>query len=202
MGSWITDTIVRTGYFGVLLLAFVESVFPPIPSELILPLGGYLASKGQMAMAGVIAAGTLGSVLGALLLYWVGQRIGEPRLKRFADRHGRWLALSRQDIDRASAWFDRRGAWAVFGCRMIPGLRSLISIPAGIHRMPLPTFLLVTALGSLLWSALLVWLGFALGANFEQVGKYIDPVSMLVMGVLLVVYVWRVATHKDPVARP
>lgn len=196
MGQWITNTIASMGYVGVFLLTLLETVFPPIPSELIMPLAGYLVSQGKMTLIGVIIAGTAGSVIGALLLYWVGRKVGEERVKTFVDKHGRWLTLSRRDIEQASAWFSRHGAWAVFACRLIPGLRSLISIPAGINRMSLPLFLAATTLGSALWTALLVYLGYLLGANFEQVGHYIGPVSKVVLAVIVVWYLWRVFTHK------
>jgi membrane protein DedA with SNARE-associated domain len=192
MGGWITGTLSSMGYIGVVWLTFLENVFPPIPSELIMPLAGYLVAQGRMTMVGAVLAGTAGSILGALLLYYVGRWYGEDRLKRFASRHGRWLTLSPDDIDRASKWFAERGTWAVFVCRLIPGLRSLISIPAGIHCMSLPKFLAATALGTLLWTGLLVYLGNLLGENFERVGQYIDPVTKVVLGGIVLVYLWRV----------
>lgn len=196
MGEWIIGTITRMGAVGVFLLTLLETVFPPIPSELIMPLAGYLASRGEMTLVGAVVAGTLGSLLGAWLLYWLGRKFGQERLLQFADHHGRWLTLSRQDIERASAWFSRHGAWAVLVCRLIPGLRSLISIPAGIQRMPLGVFVACTALGSALWTAALVGLGYVLGANFEQVERYVGPVSNAVVGIIVVMYAWRVITHK------
>ncbi|HET6587007.1 MAG TPA: DedA family protein [Oleiagrimonas sp.] len=196
MDSWITSIIHDMGYAGVIWLAFVENVFPPIPSELIMPLAGYLAAQGAMTLPGVIAAGTLGSVLGALLLYALAWWIGERRLMTFADRHGRWLTLTRQDVERASAWFARHGIWAVFACRMIPGLRSLISIPAGLQHMNLAGFFVATTAGSLAWTALLVYAGYALGANFGQVGSYIGPISDAVIAGIVVVYLWRVFHGK------
>lgn len=201
MSGWITSTLTSMGYAGVLWLTFLENVFPPIPSELIMPLAGYLVAQGRMTLVGAVLAGTAGSMLGALLLYGLGRWYGEERLKRFAERHGRWLTLSPDDIDRASRWFARRGGWAVFVCRLIPGLRSLISIPAGIHCMSLTKFLIASALGTLLWTGLLVGLGQLLGENFEQVGRYIDPITKLVLGGLLVVYLWRVVRHGRANAR-
>lgn len=196
MGGWVTGTIHSMGYFGVVWLTFLENVFPPIPSELIMPLAGYLVSQERMTLLGATAAGTAGSVLGALLLYGVGRKLGEERLKRFADRHGRWLTLSPGDIDRASKWFARRGIWAVFVCRLIPGLRSLISIPAGIHGMPLGRFVLVTALGTAIWTGALVFAGDRLGENFERIGRWLDPITYAVLGVLVVWYLWRVVRFK------
>lgn len=197
MGEWITSTISDGGYWGVFLLMLLETVFPPIPSELIMPLAGYLVSQGEMTLVGATVAGTLGSVLGAVLLYWLGHSVGEERLKAFADRHGRWLTFSRHDVERASAWFDRRGGWAVLVCRMIPGLRSLISIPAGINAMSLPKFLAYTLVGTAAWTALLVGLGYVLGSNFEEVGTWIDPIAKVVFGIIAVVYLWRVVTHGN-----
>lgn len=196
METWISDTLVALGYAGVVFLTFIENVFPPIPSELVLPLAGYIASRGEMTMPGVIAAGTLGSVLGALVFHAAGRRLGEARLRVFIKRHGRWLTLSPEDLDRASGWFDRHGAMAVFVCRMIPGLRSVISIPAGIHGMPLPSFLLFTALGTALWTAMLAWAGYLLGANFARVDEYLGPVTWAVLATFVVIYIWRVTRRK------
>ncbi|MDQ3287534.1 MAG: DedA family protein [Pseudomonadota bacterium] len=184
------------GYLGVALLTLLENIFPPIPSELVLPLSGYLVSRGALTLPGVIAAGTLGSVLGALLFYWAGRKLGEERLMRFLDHHGRWLTLSRGDIEHASEWFRRHGKVTVLVCRMIPGLRSLISIPAGIHCMPLGSFLLLSTLGTAMWTTLLVWAGYLLGSNFERVEKIIDPVTWTVLILVAVAYLWRVARHK------
>jgi membrane protein DedA with SNARE-associated domain len=196
VAEWIIQAVTAMGATGVFLLTLLETVFPPIPSELIMPLAGYLVAQDRMTLAGVIVAGTLGSTAGALLLYWAGAALGEQRLKAFADDHGRWLTLSRADIDRAGDWFDRHGGWAVFLCRLVPGLRSLISIPAGIHRMPLPAFLLYTTAGSAAWTALLVYAGYALGRNFEQVGRYLEPVTLVVVGAMALWYAWRFARHK------
>lgn len=201
MGDWISNLMAAMGYQGVALLALLETVFPPIPSELIMPLAGYLVSQGHMTLFGAILAGATGSTLGALLLYWCGRRLGAERLKNFADRHGRWLTLSRGDIDRVSAWFDRHGGGAVLVCRMIPGLRSLISIPAGINRMSLPSFLIYTLIGTTAWTALLVYAGYLLGSRFEQVGAWLGPVSNIVFLVLIVIYVWRVVHYKGASAR-
>lgn len=196
MSRWVMDVMQSGGYFGLVFLMVLENVFPPIPSEVILPLAGYMASQDRLLLGGVIAAGTFGSVLGQLPLYWAGRKFGQQRLCRFAARHGRWLAVSPRDIDRASAWFDRRGAWTVLVCRLIPGLRSLISIPAGMHRMPMATFLLWTSVGTAAWSALLAWAGYWLGSNFEQVSTWLGPVSWIVLGAIVAIYLWRVLTHR------
>jgi membrane protein DedA with SNARE-associated domain len=184
------------GYAGLVFLMFLENVFPPIPSELIMPLAGYMATSGKLALPGVVIAGTAGSVLGALPLYYLARRYGARRLEDFADRHGRWLTLSREDLQRARHWFDRHGGAAVFFCRLVPGLRSLISLPAGVQRMHFGLFLLWTTLGSALWSGILAGLGYVLGRNFKVVEQWLDPFSWVVLGTVLALYLWRVARHK------
>lgn len=192
MDDWITGTIESMGYPGLVWLMFLENIVPPIPSELVMPLAGYLVAQGRFNVVGAIAAGTVGSMLGASMFYGVGRWLGEERLCRFAERHGRWLTLAPRDIEKVSAWFDRRGTWAVFIGRLIPGIRSLISIPAGVHRMPLPRFLLASAAGTLVWTAALVLVGRALGENHGEVGRYLGLVTKGVMGLMLAIYVWRV----------
>jgi membrane protein DedA with SNARE-associated domain len=196
MATWVIHTISVTSYWGIVFLMIVENVCPPIPSEVIMPLAGFMATQGRLAVLGVILAGTLGSVLGAVPLYYLGRRIGDERLKGFADRHGRWLTVSRGDLDHAKQWFDRHGGMAVLFCRLVPGVRSLISIPAGIEGMPLAPFLLCTTIGAGLWTALLASVGYGLGANFRQVEVYLDPASYVVLAVIVGLYVWRVVTHQ------
>ncbi len=192
MAQWVMRMMSSAGNPAIVLLMFVENVFPPIPSELIMPLAGYMAGQGRLALTGIIIAGTIGSVLGALPLYAAGRKIGERRLEELADRHGRWVTVSSGEIHRAREWFDRHGGLAVLFCRLVPGVRSLISIPAGIARMNLAAFLAYTLLGSAIWTGALAWLGYLLGANFRQVEKYLDPVSWIVLGGLLAWYAWRV----------
>lgn len=196
MAKWIMDMITATGYFGIVVLMVVENVFPPIPSELIMPLAGYMATQGSLAFMGIVIAGTIGSVVGALPLYYLGRKIGEERVKALADKHGRWLTVSRKDIERAKGWFDRHGGMAVLICRLVPGVRSLISIPAGIDRMNIMSFLIYTVIGTGLWTALLAYLGYFLGRNFRQVSEYLDPISWIVVGGIVVLYVVRVIRHK------
>ena len=184
------------GYFGILVLMFIENVFPPIPSEVIMPLAGYMANDGKVSLPGVIMAGTAGSVLGALPLYYAGKRLGEDRLKNLADRRGRWLTVSRNDIEGAKRWFDRHGHAAVLWCRLVPGVRSLISIPAGIAGMNMFSFLAYTALGAAIWTSLLTYIGYFLASNFTKVGEYLDPVSWVVFGAIAVIYCIRVMQHK------
>lgn len=196
MFNWITTTIETWGYPGIFFLMVAEHVFPPIPSELIMPLAGFNAASGTMSLFLVILAGTIGSVLGTMLWYYLGLWIGEDRLKRFAAKHGRWLTLSPSDIETAKVWFDRYGGAAVFFGRMIPTIRTLISVPAGLARMPFGRFLLYTTLGSLIWTSFLTIAGYVLHANYTHVGDWIDPVSKGVILLVVIVYLYRVATWK------
>ncbi len=192
MTKWIMSLINSGGYFGIVFLMFVENVFPPIPSEFIMPLAGFMVTQGKFSLVGIIIAGTLGSVIGALPLYYLGSRLGEERLKDFADRHGKWLTLSREDVEKSQKWFDKYGAWAVFFCRLVPGIRSFISIPAGVNRMNLLSFLFFTILGSAIWTSFLAYAGYFLASNFREIEKYLDVVSYLVFGSIITLYLWRV----------
>jgi membrane protein DedA with SNARE-associated domain len=196
MANWVTGVLSSTGYFGLVFLMFTENVFPPIPSELIVPLAGYLTRMGKLTLAGVIVAGTLGSLLGAIFLYYFGRKLGYRRTCEFAQRRGRWLTVSEKDVARAKKWFDRHGGMAVFICRLVPGIRSLISIPAGISRMPLPAFIAYTTAGSALWTAILTALGWALAQNYKVVDRYLDPVSAVLVGGIVVLYIVRVVRHN------
>ncbi|MDQ4121111.1 MAG: DedA family protein [Acidobacteriota bacterium] len=197
MLKWIMEVISSMGYVGIIFLMFVENVFPPIPSELIIPLAGFMITKGQLTFLGVVVAGTIGSVLGALPLYYLGKTIEEERLRGWINKYGRWLAISCRDIDRSKEWFEKYGGRTVLFCRLVPGVRSLISIPAGIERMNLMTFLAASAVGMALWTTVLTTAGYLLGSNFTKVEEYLDPVSYFLVGGLIVFYIYRVITHKN-----
>lgn len=197
MADWVIRTIQSTGYLGIIALMFLENVFPPIPSEVIIPLAGFLASEGELTLLGVVIAGTVGSVLGALPFYYAGFFLGEERLKQFADKHGRWLTVSRPDLERAKRWFDQHGVLAVIICRLVPGIRSLISIPAGIAKMRLVSFLCFTAVGAGFWTALLAYAGYLLGEKFGQVKDYLNPISYVILAAILLVYVKRLLSPRD-----
>jgi membrane protein DedA with SNARE-associated domain len=196
MDNWVEDILQQLGYLGLAFLMFLENVFPPIPSELIMPLAGFLVAKGELNYAGVVLAGTVGSVIGALPLYWLGRKLGKQRVIDWADRHGRWLTISGKHIERATAWLDRHGTKAIFFGRLIPGVRSLISVPAGIARMNFGVFLALTTLGSALWSALLAGAGYLLGSSFEKVESVVGPVSNAILVGVAMLYLWRVATGR------
>lgn len=186
MTDWIQNLMDSMGYFGILLLMVLENVFPPIPSELILPSAGFAAARGDMTLPMVILMGTLGSVIGTLPLYYIGRAFGEDKLVAWADKHGKWLTLSGKDIKKADDWFDRYGTKIVLFGRMVPGIRSLLSLPAGMSEMSLPKFLLYSAIGSGLWSALLSYAGYALGENYDRVAQYVDPASKIILGLVVV----------------
>ena len=194
MLDWISTVIEATGAVGVALLMFLENVFPPIPSEVIMPLAGYFASLGRIAFGWVLVGGAVGSV--AWIWYEAGRRLGHARVRALAERHGRWLTLTPEEVDRARDWFARNGETAVFLGRLLPGLRTLISVPAGVARMPRGRFLAWTTLGSTIWTALLATAGWLLGEGFGVVDAWLEPVSTAVVGALLGIYVWRVATYR------
>lgn len=202
MASFVFAVIASTGYFGLGLLMLAENLFPPLPSELILPLAGYMAGRDQLSITGVIVVGTVGSVLGTLPLYELGRRLGEKRVRDLARKHGRWLTVSPEDIDRARDWLKKHGAWAVLLARLVPGIRSLVALPAGIARMRRTTFLVCTTIGAAVWTGFLALAGYLLGSRFHMVERYMDPVSWVVLVMLVVTYVVRVVRWGRPAGKP
>ena len=194
--DWIVTAIERTGYLGVFLLMLIDNIFPPIPSEVIMPLAGFAAARGQLSLVGVFLAGTAGSLCGALLWYGVGCLLGRERLRRFTARHGRWLTLSPAEVDRAGTWFAQRGGVTVLVGRVIPGVRSLISVPAGVAGMPLTPFLAYSALGTVVWTGLLTGAGYGLGENYRLVGRFVEPIGNGVLILAVLLYLYRVATFE------
>ncbi len=186
LASWVTSVVQTGGYLGVGLLTLLENLFPPIPSELILPAAGYLVSQGTLNFGGVVAASTLGSLAGALIFYWLGYSLGEDRLRRFVRSYGRWLAMDEADVDQARDWFDRHGGKAVLIGRLVPAVRSVISIPAGVSRMLLGTFVVYTTLGSGVWNALLVGVGWLVGDQWERVEPLFNVLEWATLFVLVV----------------
>lgn len=191
MFDWVVSLLEHGGYLGIFLLMLAENLFPPIPSELVMPLAGFLAAQGALSLPGAIVVGTAGSVAGALFWYWVGRSFGEARLRRLAGRHGRWLTVSPSDVDAATLWFERKGGRIVFLGRMVPAIRTLISIPAGVARMPLVPFLTLTTLGSLLWTGALAVAGYLLQGQYARVEAWVNPVSTLVVVLLVLWYLAR-----------
>lgn len=201
MFAWITRIIRTMGAPGIALLMFLENAVPPIPSELIMPLAGFVSARGGLNFWAAVAAGSVGSLAGATAWYYVGRRVGEERLRAWIDRHGRWLTLSCEDMDRAAAWFDRHGHAAVFVGRLIPAVRTVASLPAGFARMPLAPFLAYSAAGTVLWTAALAYAGRLLGANYQRVSAVLEPVSWAVLGAVALAYVVRVVRHPGARAR-
>ncbi len=198
MFQWITDQVSMFGYAGIAFLMFLENLFPPIPSELIMPLAGFVAHSGRLALAVVILSGTLGSLLGAWMWYEIGRKLGKERLKDWAARRGRWLGLHPDDFDKTDDWFQRHGRTAVFLGRMVPGIRTLISVPAGFAEMKRLPFLAWSALGSLVWCAVLAIAGYSLGAQYARVESVVDPLSKAVLIGIAALYFYRVITWKTP----
>ncbi len=197
MESWITSTIENLGYFGVIFLMFFENLFPPIPSEVVMPLSGYTAAQGGLSVWGVIAAGTFGSVLGAVFWFYIARWLGEDRLKAWTRRHGRWITLGPRDVDKADDWFDRHGGWIVFFGRLVPTVRTLVAIPAGLFEMNIWLYVLLTTAGSAIWTAGLALLGWWLGSSWKSIGTFIDPVTYSVMAAIVVIYIYRVITFDS-----
>ncbi|HEX7226196.1 MAG TPA: DedA family protein [Candidatus Binatia bacterium] len=194
--DWIT-AFDKMGTLGIVFLMFAENVFPPIPSELIMPLAGFSAARGELNLLVVIIAGSTGSLLGALLWYYIGRKIGAERLERWATKHGRWLTLSPKEVEQSCAWFNRHGGKAVFIGRLIPAVRTLISVPAGIAGMPLGSFLLYSAAGTILWTALLGTAGYLLESQYDKVAHWINPISNVVIGLIVLGYLYRVVRFRS-----
>ena len=193
LAEWVTSVIETLGYPGLTILVALENVFPPIPSEVILPLAGFLTGQNRFSFPIVLFATTLGSLLGALLLYSIGAAIGQARVQRIVEKYGRWALLTPEDLTRAETWFDRFGPIAVFTGRLVPIVRSLVSIPAGYRRMPISQFVLLTGAGSLLWNGALVTLGWIFGENWHIIERYVgwlQYIVIAVVAVLIVRFVW------------
>ena len=194
MTEWILETIAAGGYWGIFFLMTVENIFPPIPSELIMGLGGINVASGQMSFVPLLVAGSLGSTLGNYMWYVAGRKLGYERLRPFIDRWGRWLTLDWQDVEQMIAFFQRHGHWIVFVLRFSPLLRTMISLPAGLARMNRLRFLIYTLAGTTIWNILLISAGIFLGSRFqEEVDKFVGPLAILTIVVVVGAYVWRVA---------
>jgi membrane protein DedA with SNARE-associated domain len=186
----ITDIISEYGYLGVFLIIVLENLFPPIPSEIVLSFSGFMTTRTDLTVFGIISASTAGSVLGAVILFWIGSMLDVKRLEKVIERWGHILRLKKDDIYKADAWFDKYGVWTVFFCRMIPLLRSLISIPAGMSNMNFPLFLLLTFLGTLIWNTILVCVGAALGESWHTIVAITDVYSNIIYAVIALVGLW------------
>ncbi|AKG73107.1 DedA family protein [Salinicoccus halodurans] len=184
MENWITDFMEQFGYLGIFLLIMVENLFPPIPSEVILTFGGFMTTKSSMNIYGVVAASTLGSVGGAVVLYYIGRVLSVKRIERIVEKYGKFLRVEKKDVHKANGWFEKYGAWTVFFCRFIPLIRSLISLPAGMSHMNIWLFLGLTALGTIIWNTVLVVIGASLGESWDSIVGYMDIYSNIVYAIL------------------
>jgi len=173
----------------------LENIVPPIPSELIMPLAGFAVARGEMNMALAITAGTIGSVLGGLAWYYVGKILGLERIRQLADRHGKWLGISSREVLATQQWFSQRGYWAIGLGRLVPGIRTYISVPAGIADMPMFQFMVYSTIGSLAWISLLTVAGFWLGESYEKVGEFLAPISKIVLAAIAAFVVIRILSQ-------
>ena len=189
MQDLLINIMSKYGYIGVFFLILVENIFPPIPSEVILLFSGFFSTYTNLSVLYMIVASTLGSFLGAIILYYIGKIFNKERLKKIVNgRLGKILFLKENDIDKADEWFDNKGNKSVFFCRFVPIVRSLISIPAGMSEMPMGKFIIYTICGSMIWNTVLICLGFRLGSNWEYVLTILDKYQMVVIVILVIIF--------------
>lgn len=196
MTDFILEWIARGGYLGIFVLMALENVFPPIPSEVIMGLGGMAVARGDMAMVPLILWGTAGTTLGNIFWYEIGRRMGIARFRPFVERHARWLTMDWDDVQRLDRFFARHGHWVVFAVRFTPTFRTLISLPAGMARMPMGKFLAFTFAGAAIWNTLLAGAGLWLGSRFHMLDRYVGPLAIALTAGVIGIYLWRVATWK------
>ncbi|WP_201558419.1 DedA family protein [Psychrobacter sp. 72-O-c] len=202
ISEWVLMIMAKFGYLGIIFAMFAENVFPPIPSEVIMPAAGFAAARGDLNLVLVILAGTLGSVLGALPLYYLGSLFNKERLVIFTEKYGKYVFIKSEDVVSSSDWFDKHGNKAIFFGRMVPGIRSLISIPAGMNKMPIVFFLALTALGSSIWTTVLTLAGYHFGRNYEVIEAALAPYSKVFLLLAVVIIVgWfikrRLSDHRN-----
>jgi membrane protein DedA with SNARE-associated domain len=195
LSDWVVDVIDRLGYVGVALLVALENLFPPIPSEIVLPFAGFVARDGGATLPGMILAATIGSIVGAWTLYGLAAWIGPERLERFLLRYGKWLRLTPADVAKAERWFDRRAVVAVLVGRCVPLIRSLVSIPAGFRRMNFGVFTLYTLIGSAIWNTALIGAGYVLRDNWHDVEPILSVVQYVVIALIVAAIGWLLWTR-------
>lgn len=189
MENWIIPFMEEYGYLGIFLMIMLENVFPPIPSEIVLAFGGVMTTQTNMTIVGVITASTAGAVAGAIILYYIGRLLSFERLEKIVERWGHILRTTKEDVHKANQQFEKYGVWTVFFCRMIPIVRSLISIPAGMGKMGMLVFIIFTTLGSLIWNSILVNLGAMLGNEWETILDYMGVYQNVVLVIFAIVAV-------------
>ena len=196
MTDFIIEWIARGGYLGIFLLMALENIVPPIPSEVIMGLGGMAAARGHMALVPLILWGTAGTTVGNLFWYEIGRRMGVARFRPFVERHQRWLTMDWDDVVRLDRFFHKHGHWVIFVFRFLPTFRTVISLPAGMAKMPLWKFLLFTFVGSAIWNTMLAAAGLLLGSHFDQLDRYVGPFAVATTVLIVLAYVYRVVTWK------
>ena len=191
------------GYLGVAFLIMIENLFPPIPSEVILTFGGFMTTTTELNIPLMIVAATIGAVVGAAILYWVGTLLDVERLDKIIDKYGNMLRITHADIHKADSWFDRYGFWTVFFCRFVPLIRSLISLPAGMANMNFGLFLFFTTIGTVIWNTVLIYLGAAVGSQWETIVHYMDiysNIAYVILGIIgIAVIIWYIRKRKQTV---
>lgn len=197
MQDWVIRLIEQSGYLGIGFLMFLETIFPPIPSEVIMPVAGMTAAEGRLSFPLVVASGTAGAMLGNTVWYLAARALGVQRLEPLIRRHGRWVTMTWGEIERTQVWFARNGVFFVFFGRLLPTVRSLVSVPAGLLRMRFRTFVLASTLGTLGWTTLLASAGFKLRENYGELDGFVGPASNAVLVVLAAGYLWRLWTHRN-----
>jgi membrane protein DedA with SNARE-associated domain len=188
--QWVLSIMEKLGYLGIAFLMFLDNVFPPIPSEIIMPSAGYTASKGELTLIGVIMAGSAGSILAAMLLYWVGRKVPQQRLFKLTERYGKYLRIQVSDLEKALDWFNKHGHRIVFFGRMIPAVRSLISIPAGMSKMPFAKFMFYSIAGTLIWTSFLAYLGFHFSQNQALMSLIMQRISTIILAIVILYILW------------
>lgn len=205
MQKWVIDVMEQFGYLGIFLMMALENIFPPIPSEVVLPFGGFMTTNSGLTVIGVIITATTGSILGAIILYGIGMILDVRRIEQIIARWGHIIKVEKNDIHKVDAWFHRYGYWAVLFCRMVPLIRSLISIPAGMSKMKFPLFVLFTFIGTLIWNILLIMIGVVLGESWHKIIQFIKVYSTTVYmiigaGFLLIIIVY-ISKKNKPIER-
>ena len=196
MQEIIINIMNQFGYLGISLLILIENIFPPIPSEVILTFGGFMTTQSEMSVVGVIVVATIGSVLGAIVLYLIGRLINKDVIEKWLDgKVGKILRFKKEDVEKANGWFEKKGKWTVLFCRCIPIVRSLISIPAGMSKMAFAPFILLTTLGSAVWNTVLVVLGNVAGNSWEKISHIIDKFSDVILVILIIAVVAFLIYH-------
>lgn len=196
MSDWVVRLIDAGGYWGIFLLMVLENVFPPIPSELIMGIGGIRVGQGRMEMLPLLLAGTIGTTIGNFSWYLLGYKLGFKRLQPLVERYGRWLTLHWRNVEWLDRCFERHGEKIVFIFRFMPAFRTIVSLPAGLFRMNALRFTVWTTGGALIWNIILAGAGYLLGANFAQIDDWLGPLANVAVGMIVVAYLWRLATWK------